>query len=303
MTAAASTWAASWRMTSSAPGLLAVMISSGASAMSGRARSRTSPFWRTASAARARPGPIAAAASAPVAPSARASSVPSGRVTFTPSLCTAPANRGRVRQGGAGTLARPMPEVRSIGDSRSQRSSCSTRPADPGDAAGEARRHPHRRGRQSGGIAGIDNRLVVGSDRARRSTDRAAADPRPAHTFNATRCRRADHAVSSCGLVDGRQASSELHGPDAARRVRRSPTASTDAVVPRAEGHRARRSSSTPTSLERAPDDLPGLATPSLPRVLAGRRAYRAQCPAFRLFAPEPNSRSVRAARVPRSSG
>src|SRR3954447_19222480 len=69
--------------------LRSVMISSGASATSGRARSRTSLFCLTASAARARPGPIAAAASAPVAPSGRSSGVASGSVTFMFGRCFA----------------------------------------------------------------------------------------------------------------------------------------------------------------------------------------------------------------------
>src|SRR3954464_7681076 len=68
-------WSASWPLRS-------VMISSGVSGKSGRARSRTSPSCLTASAARASPGPIAAAASAPVAPSGSSSGVPSGSVTF-----------------------------------------------------------------------------------------------------------------------------------------------------------------------------------------------------------------------------
>src|SRR3954452_6139403 len=69
--------------------LRSVTISSGASGISGRARSRTSPFCLTASAARARPGPIAAAASAPVAPSGSSSGVPSGSVTFMCGRCYA----------------------------------------------------------------------------------------------------------------------------------------------------------------------------------------------------------------------
>src|SRR3954447_1288981 len=90
MTAAARTCAASWRMRSSASWpLRSVTISSGASGISGRARSRTSPFCLTASAARARPGPIAAAASAPVAPSGSSSGVPSGSVTFMCRRCYA----------------------------------------------------------------------------------------------------------------------------------------------------------------------------------------------------------------------
>ena len=90
MTAAASTCAASWRMRSSASWpLRSVTISSGAPSSSGRARSRTSPSALTASAARARPGPIAAAASAPVAPSGSSSGVPSGSVTFMRRRCYA----------------------------------------------------------------------------------------------------------------------------------------------------------------------------------------------------------------------
>src|SRR3954449_4508374 len=69
--------------------LRSVTISSGASGISGRARSRTSPVCLTASAARARPGPIAAAASAPVAPSGSSSGVPSGSVTFMCRRCYA----------------------------------------------------------------------------------------------------------------------------------------------------------------------------------------------------------------------
>src|SRR3954451_5952671 len=79
--------------------LRSVTISSGASGISGRARSRTSPVCLTASAARARPGPIAAAASAPVAPSGSSSGVPSGRVTFIGSDATrAPAADARPRE-------------------------------------------------------------------------------------------------------------------------------------------------------------------------------------------------------------
>src|SRR5438876_5911693 len=70
-------------MTSGASGDFEVTISTGAPSGSGCARSRTSPLTRTARAARASPGPIAAAASAPVAPSGSSSGVPSGRVTCT----------------------------------------------------------------------------------------------------------------------------------------------------------------------------------------------------------------------------
>ena len=63
--------------------LRSVMISIGCvRRAAGAARSRSGAVRRlTASAARARPGPIAAAASAPVAPSGSSSGVPSGRVT------------------------------------------------------------------------------------------------------------------------------------------------------------------------------------------------------------------------------
>src|SRR5215207_3734473 len=89
MTAAASTCAASWRMRSSAScPLRSVRISTGSSGRSGRARSCTRPFCLAASAARARPGPIAAAASAPVASSGSSSGLPSGSVTFIASDAT-----------------------------------------------------------------------------------------------------------------------------------------------------------------------------------------------------------------------
>ncbi len=81
----ASTCAASWRIRSSASRpLLAVTISSGC-AVGQRPRevAHLAGLTLTASAARARPGPIASAASAPVAPSGSSSGVPSGRVTFT----------------------------------------------------------------------------------------------------------------------------------------------------------------------------------------------------------------------------
>ncbi len=83
MTAAASTCAVSWRSSSSASSpLFCVRISSLAPSCSGAVRSRSCPSTLTASAARARPAPIAAAASAPVAPSSSWSSVPSGRRAF-----------------------------------------------------------------------------------------------------------------------------------------------------------------------------------------------------------------------------
>src|SRR3954447_26077069 len=81
-TDSASTCAASWRISSSASGLLSVTISSCSPPASGAQRSRSSPSTLTASAAFARPGPIAAAASAPVAPDSSSSSAPSGSFTL-----------------------------------------------------------------------------------------------------------------------------------------------------------------------------------------------------------------------------
>src|SRR3954447_17677061 len=58
-----------------------VTIATSSPSASGRARSRTSPPTLTASAARARPGPIAAARSAPEAPCGSSFCEPSGRIT------------------------------------------------------------------------------------------------------------------------------------------------------------------------------------------------------------------------------
>src|SRR3954453_7824105 len=58
-----------------------VTIATSSPSCSGRARSRTSPPTLTASAARARPGPIAAARSAPLAPSGSCFCDWSGRIT------------------------------------------------------------------------------------------------------------------------------------------------------------------------------------------------------------------------------
>src|SRR5919201_3296742 len=110
MTAVASTWAASWRMRSSAScPLRSVTISTGSSASSGRARSRRWPFCLTASAARARPGPMAAAASAPVAPSWSSSGEPSGRVTLIDLDATRPAATNSLRAMDAAALRAEFP--------------------------------------------------------------------------------------------------------------------------------------------------------------------------------------------------
>ena len=66
---------------SSASGSRSVRIAISAPSGSGAERSRSSPSTRIASAALARPGPIAAAASAPVAPSGSSSGLPSGSLT------------------------------------------------------------------------------------------------------------------------------------------------------------------------------------------------------------------------------
>src|SRR2546423_10490571 len=66
---------------------------------SGRARSHTVPFTRTARAALARPGPIALARSAPVAPSGRRFSLPSGSVTRISAATMG--SGGRLDDGGA----------------------------------------------------------------------------------------------------------------------------------------------------------------------------------------------------------
>src|SRR5437870_554717 len=80
-TAVARTWAEECRSTSSACGSLSVRIETLAPSGSGRARSRTSPFTRAATAALASPGPIAFARSAPEEPAGRRFSLPSGSVT------------------------------------------------------------------------------------------------------------------------------------------------------------------------------------------------------------------------------
>src|SRR5690348_6376187 len=80
-TAVARTWAEEWRSTSSACGSLSVRIVTFAPSGSGRARSHTLPFTRTARAALASPGPIAFARSAPVDPAGTRFSLPSGSVT------------------------------------------------------------------------------------------------------------------------------------------------------------------------------------------------------------------------------
>src|SRR6266581_4470071 len=80
-TAVARTWAEEWRSTSSACGSLSVSIATFAPSGSGRAKSQTWPFTRTARAAFASPGPIAFARSAPVEPAGTRFSLPSGSVT------------------------------------------------------------------------------------------------------------------------------------------------------------------------------------------------------------------------------
>src|SRR5438093_9045032 len=80
-TAVARTWAEEWRSTSSACGSLSVRIATFAPSGSGRAKSQTLPFTRTARAAFASPGPIAFARSAPVEPAGTRFSLPSGSVT------------------------------------------------------------------------------------------------------------------------------------------------------------------------------------------------------------------------------
>ena len=75
------TWAASWRISSRASGSRSVRIAISVPSGSGAARSRSSPSTRIASAALAKPGPIASAASAPLAPSSSSSGVPSGSFT------------------------------------------------------------------------------------------------------------------------------------------------------------------------------------------------------------------------------
>src|SRR3989441_8694121 len=80
-TAVARTWAEEWRSTSSACGSLSVRIDTFAPSGSGRPRSQTLPFTRTASAAFASPGPMALARSAPVEPAGTRFSLPSGSVT------------------------------------------------------------------------------------------------------------------------------------------------------------------------------------------------------------------------------
>src|SRR5207249_5265047 len=80
-TAVARTWAEEWRSTSSACGSLSVRIVTFAPSGSGRAKSQTLPFTRTARAAFASPGPIAFARSAPVEPAGTRLSLPSGSVT------------------------------------------------------------------------------------------------------------------------------------------------------------------------------------------------------------------------------
>ena len=95
-TDSASTWAASWRISSSASGLRSVTISIASPPSRGAERSRSSPSTLSASAAFASPGPIAAAASAPVAPGSSSSSEPSGSFTLA-SGHAAKAIRGRSR--------------------------------------------------------------------------------------------------------------------------------------------------------------------------------------------------------------
>src|SRR3989441_9198847 len=80
-TAVASTWADEWRSTSSACGSLSVRIATFMRSGSGRARSHTCPSTRAATAALARPGPIALARWAAVAPAGNRFSLPSGSVT------------------------------------------------------------------------------------------------------------------------------------------------------------------------------------------------------------------------------
>src|SRR3990167_1640800 len=75
-----------------------------ASPSNGRMISRTSPFTRAASAALARPGPIAAATSAGVEPAGISRTEPSGRLIFRSSLMRIyrPSNNARaMAQGGA----------------------------------------------------------------------------------------------------------------------------------------------------------------------------------------------------------
>src|SRR2546426_9253831 len=80
-TAVARTWAEEWRSTSSACGSLSVRIATFAPSGSGRPKSQTVPFTRTARAAFASPGPIAFARSAPVEPAGTRFSLPSGSTT------------------------------------------------------------------------------------------------------------------------------------------------------------------------------------------------------------------------------
>src|SRR5579875_217244 len=137
MTAAASTCAASWRISSRAfgPSFL-VRMAMWAPSGSGRERSRSwapgagspSPpsgvLTSTASAARASPGPIAAAASAPLAPSGSCSALPSGSVTVIISALEATRRRrgfSRARRGARGLRAsrgrRPRASARAAGRS------------------------------------------------------------------------------------------------------------------------------------------------------------------------------------------
>src|SRR5205823_10353604 len=102
-TAVARTWAEEWRSTSSACGSLSVRIATFAPSGSGRAKSQTLPFTRTARAAFASPGPIAFARSAPVEPAGTRFSLPSGSVTRISggigSVGRLTARRGSARQG------------------------------------------------------------------------------------------------------------------------------------------------------------------------------------------------------------
>src|ERR671919_261889 len=101
-TAVASTCALEWRRTSSACGSLSVRIATGWPSGSGRVRSSTCPFTRTARAALARPGPMAFARSAPVEPAGNGFSLPSGRITRIAVAAIGSARRGgvdRMRRG------------------------------------------------------------------------------------------------------------------------------------------------------------------------------------------------------------
>src|SRR2546422_8164607 len=98
-TAVASTWADEWRSTSSACGSRSVRIATLTPAGRRRARTETWPSTRAATAALARPGPIAWARYAPVAPAGNRFSLPSGSVTRT-SAAAIDSVRGQVNRRG-----------------------------------------------------------------------------------------------------------------------------------------------------------------------------------------------------------